>query len=88
MIGDGGQMRARPTHQATDHRDQGVEVAFTLPRGLRLKALHEALFYGTMAAVRVTHGAPPDCKVVHKEEHTRGGTYPYFSSHVLYGSQT
>jgi hypothetical protein len=55
--------------------------------GVRLKELHQALLYGTIAVVRVTHGAPPDCKVISTEEHTRCDTYPCFSSYFLYGSQ-
>jgi hypothetical protein len=42
-------------------------MAFTMAGRLRLKALHEALFYGSIAAIRVSHGAPPDCKVVSTE---------------------
>ncbi len=31
------------------------------------KELHKALFYGSIAAIRVTHDAPPDGKVVSTE---------------------
>src|ERR671933_1863793 len=87
MIGDAAEMRALGTDQAADQGDEGIEVAFAMASGPRLKELHDACFYGTMAAMRVTHGAPPDCTVIHMEEHTRAGTYPYFSLHVLYGSE-
>jgi len=29
--------------------------------------LHQAVFYGSIAAIRVTHGAPPDCEVISTE---------------------
>ena len=59
-------MGALPTTQATDQGDEGVEMTFTMASEMR-EELHEALFYGTIAAVRVTHGAPPDWKVVRTE---------------------
>ncbi len=52
-------MRALPTDQAADQGDQGVQMAFTMPGGARMKALHDALLYGTMPAVRVTHRVQP-----------------------------
>ena len=64
MIGDAAEMRALGTDQAADQGDEGIEVAFAVAGGQRLKELHDACFYGTIAAVRVTHGTPPDCKVV------------------------
>ena len=61
MIGDSREMGVAGTSQATHHRYQGVEVAFTMTGGSGLIELHEALFDGMIAAIRVTHGgAPPD----------------------------
>ncbi len=73
--------------QATDEGNQGVEMTFLVTGGLRVKELHEALLDGTRAAIRVTHGAPPDRKVVSMEEHTRAGAYHCLSSNFLYGSE-
>ena len=70
-----------------DHGDEGGQMACAMAGGPRLIELHDALFYGTMGAVRVTHGAPPDCKVTSKDEHSRGDTYRSFSSYFLYGGQ-
>jgi hypothetical protein len=70
VIRDVAEVRTLGADQAADQGGKGVEVAFTMAGGPGLKELHEALFYGTMAVVRVTHGAPPDCKVV-----KHGGAY-------------
>lgn len=32
------------------------------------------MLYGSSAAIRITHGAPPDGKVVSTDEQTSGGT--------------
>jgi site-specific DNA recombinase len=88
MISDGGKMGTLSSSQTTDQGDEGVEVAFLMTGGARLIELQEILLYGTIAAVRVTHGAPPDWKVVSMDEHTRVDTYRYFSSYFLYGRQS
>jgi hypothetical protein len=55
MIGHVAEVGALGADQATDHRHEGVEVAFAMAAGAWLKELHDPLFYGTMPAVRVTH---------------------------------
>ena len=56
MIGDSGQMGVLTTGQAADHGHQGIEMLFAMPGRTRLIELHNALFYGTIAAIRVAHG--------------------------------
>ncbi len=46
--------------QATDEGDEGVEMTLLMATGMGLIELHETLLYGTIAVIRVTHGAPPD----------------------------
>jgi hypothetical protein len=87
MIGHVAEVGALGADHAAEHGDEGVQMPFAMAGGPRLKEVQEALLYGTMAAVRVTHGAPPDCKVISMEEHTRVATYRCFSSYFLYGSQ-
>lgn len=60
VISNRGQMGAPPASQATDQCNQRVEVAFTMAGRLRMIELHNRPFYGTIAAVRVTHGISPD----------------------------
>jgi hypothetical protein len=55
MIGHSAQMGALSASQATNHGDEGVEMTFAVTSGTRVKELHKALFYGSIAAVRVTH---------------------------------
>src|ERR687885_2144043 len=55
VIGDVAEVGALSTDQAADQGNEGVEMAFAMAGGPRLKELHEALFYGTIAVVRVTH---------------------------------
>ena len=45
--------------QATDQGAEGIEVAFSVA-GDGGKELREAAFYGSIASIRVTPGAPPD----------------------------
>src|SRR3712207_5402139 len=59
LIGDRGQVCPMTASQAADHGDQGIEMAFAMA-GERWKELHQGPFYGSIAVVRVTHGAPPD----------------------------
>jgi site-specific DNA recombinase len=87
MIGDGRQMGTLRPDQATDHRHQRVEMAFAMAGGTGLKELHEPLFYGSIAAVRVTHLLLQTVRSLSMEEHTRAGTYCYVSSYFLYGSE-
>lgn len=60
MIGDGGEMGALGARQAADETDEAVKMTLLMATRMRLIELHEALLYGTIAAVRVTHCAPPD----------------------------
>ncbi len=55
VIGDGGEMSTLRATQAADQGNQGVEMVFLMTSRVRVKELHEALLYGTIAAVRVTH---------------------------------
>lgn len=55
MGNDEGQLRLFATNQAADQSRQGVEMFFLMPSLVRLIELHNSLFYGTIAPIRVTH---------------------------------
>lgn len=59
MISDRGQVCAVTAGQAADQGDQRIQMAFAMA-GERRQALHQGSFYGSLAAIRVTHNAPPD----------------------------
>jgi hypothetical protein len=61
VIGDSREMRPLAAGQATDQGRQGVEVPFAVAAWLESIELHQRAFYGTIASIRVAHGAPPDC---------------------------
>jgi hypothetical protein len=60
VVSDDGQVGVLATTQTADQGDQGIEVLFLMPTGARLVKLHNTLFYGTIPAIRVAHGASPD----------------------------
>lgn len=56
VISDRAQMRTVPARQPTDQGDERIQMAFLMPAGAGVIQLHQGLFYGTIAAIRVTHG--------------------------------
>jgi hypothetical protein len=62
VIGDCGQVRVFAASQTADQGAQRIEVFFAMAGRTWLEELHHGAFYGTIAAIRVAHGAPPDWK--------------------------
>jgi hypothetical protein len=55
VIGNRRQVRVFATHQPTDQGHQGIEMFFAMTGRARLIELHNSLFYGTIAPIRITH---------------------------------
>src|SRR6185503_17870269 len=60
VIGNDRQVGMSAASQSTDQGRQGIEMFFTMTSWARLIELHNGLFYGTIASIRITHGVPPD----------------------------